>query len=127
LNIPLHIAEQGKDRIAEFISLYNKKESLYEELSKLSDEFEEARMMIFNEITEPDSYYRHNVKPKHYKTFADAFNKDNSPSKVTEDLSRFTDTIWTANQKIQRLVMEIIVKNREHSEVKEKYKMMLKG
>jgi hypothetical protein len=127
LNIPLHIAEQGKDKIQEYIELYQKKA----ETSRLANESEERLDLVFREMQnifvkeEKASYYsEYRLKRRSLWDHIGDYYKYSGEKKALEKtkvISQFVDQVWTLNQALQNAALDRIEKSLAHQEAKEKF------
>jgi hypothetical protein len=128
LNIPLHIAEQGKEKIAKYVDLYQKKERAGAESSdadgRLSEVYDVMQKLFVKEEKTSGYYYNYEIKMVRLHDHIGDYYSYSGHNKMMEKIkciSQFADEVWTVNQLLQDAANDRIQKLLSFQEAREKF------
>lgn len=111
MNIPLHIAEQGKEKIQEYLDLREAKDKASRALNESEKILKEIYRTLQDIFIEDESGTQWSYKTYKRKSFYDYMESIPKPYselqtlQMNKKVSQFADQIWTLNQSFQEAAM----------------------
>jgi hypothetical protein len=133
LNIPLHIAEQGKEKIEEYVRLINIKDVSSRKVDDAIEGFEDTENrlqdLFIKEEKDVSQYHYRKTYKKRNIGLTDKFYNEQSESTLREDaknISQFIDQVHTLSDLLQESGTKLIQSKSEYLDACLELKRLLK-